>query len=291
MSLEVLYIVRHGFRTSWSVDPATGKYSSAFPSPTGIPSDPALTSHGVHQSLELADRLATIEPPIDVVFSSPWYRCLQTISPFVQGNGYTPRDSKNSRPSGQSTILGEYGLCEWYGAAPFEQPSPAAPEIMKGHFPALDLPSLSASAARKPKATGEFPDEFYERVHAGLCAIVEYCDSKGYKAAVLCSHAASVIAMGRILTGDIPDDITREDFHAYTCGLSTYRRRAKSAAVSSSNGSFEFQLAPGGSVWTCESDMDCSHLSGGEERGWLFSGDEIFEGAVRQEDGSKKSRL
>ncbi|KAL5604490.1 hypothetical protein BROUX41_002452 [Berkeleyomyces rouxiae] len=287
MSLEILYIARHGFRTTWSVNAATGEYSSAFPSPTGIPSDPALTSHGVEQSLELADRLGSIEPPIEAVFSSPWYRCLQTISPFVSGHGH--KDGQ-ARPSGQTVILGEYGLCEWYGAAPFVQPSPATPTVMKSHFPALDLPSLEASAVRKPKATGEFPDELYERVRAGLCAVVDYCDARQIRAAVLCSHAASVIVMGRVLTGDIPEDISREDFHAYTCGLSTYRRRPQQPSTDG-NDTLDLQTAPGRSLWTCEADMDCSHLSGGEERGWLFSGDEVFEGAVKQQDDSTRSRL
>lgn len=59
--------------------------------PTGIPTDPPLTSKGVDQSKELAAYLCTIQPPIDRVYSSPFYRCLQTLKPttddlFGQGN-------------------------------------------------------------------------------------------------------------------------------------------------------------------------------------------------------------
>src|SRR6186713_1287134 len=43
------------FRTNWSLDPATGKYSSSTKIPTGIPTDPPLASYGVEQAKELAD--------------------------------------------------------------------------------------------------------------------------------------------------------------------------------------------------------------------------------------------
>lgn len=51
-------------------------------SPTGIPTDPPLTAKGVQQSKELAEHLAAIDPPIDRIYSSPFYRCLQTLKPF-----------------------------------------------------------------------------------------------------------------------------------------------------------------------------------------------------------------
>jgi transcription factor C subunit 7 len=49
--------------------------------PTGIPTDPPLTSKGVEQSKELAEYLCNIEPPIERIYSSPFYRCLQTLKP------------------------------------------------------------------------------------------------------------------------------------------------------------------------------------------------------------------
>jgi transcription factor C subunit 7 len=49
--------------------------------PTGIPTDPPLTSKGVEQSRELAEYLCSIVPPVDRVYSSPFYRCLQTLKP------------------------------------------------------------------------------------------------------------------------------------------------------------------------------------------------------------------
>lgn len=59
---------------------------SAFPTPTGNPSDPSLTSHGVTQSLELAAHLSSpdFHPKPFRIYSSPFYRCLQTIQPSVE---------------------------------------------------------------------------------------------------------------------------------------------------------------------------------------------------------------
>ena len=112
MVVEVIYVVRHAvsattkrpvtcfakfiyafagltqmisqFRTSFSVNPRTGEYHSGGPFPTGIPSDAVLTSHGVHQSEELAVHLENIEPPIDAIYCSPYYRCLQTLLPYTK---------------------------------------------------------------------------------------------------------------------------------------------------------------------------------------------------------------
>jgi transcription factor C subunit 7 len=72
------------FRSNWTVDNSTGTYHAHVLGPTGIPSDPALAGHGVKQSEELADKLVSIEPPIDIVYSSPYYRCLQTLRPTAE---------------------------------------------------------------------------------------------------------------------------------------------------------------------------------------------------------------
>ena len=81
------------------MDPATGRYTAVFvKSPTGIPIDPPLTSKGVQQSHELAEYLSSIDPPVDVVYSSPFYRCLQTLKPF------TDRHFEGGKPNGKIRI-------------------------------------------------------------------------------------------------------------------------------------------------------------------------------------------
>lgn len=53
------------------------------PDVTGTPEDSPLSVYGLQQADELATfLLAQQDPPIEAVFSSPYYRCLQTIEPF-----------------------------------------------------------------------------------------------------------------------------------------------------------------------------------------------------------------
>ncbi|KAI1762509.1 phosphoglycerate mutase-like protein [Hypoxylon sp. FL1150] len=315
MSLEVIYVTRHGFRSSWNVDPSTGTYTAAIRSPTGLPTDPALTSHGVQQSNELATHLLNVEPPIEQVYSSPYYRCMQTIQPFVSSlrrprNQLSGNVSEETKPK----IRVEPAVSEWYGLAQFDHPSSAPLNDLQTHFPELDATYASALA---PPRRGESLSQLHDRVAQAIDAIIRRSDEEGHKAILICTHAAVVIALGRVLTGQM-----EYDFGAFTCGLSKYRRlsphvaggsigggeTAGTNAVSSTASSGKQigdatlldiesvdgvdpyphdsrQPHPhsleGGKTglyggWTCELDSDCSFLRGGEERGWTFSGDESF---------------
>jgi transcription factor C subunit 7 len=210
------------FRSGWTVDPVTGVYSASIRSPTGIPADPALTSHGVDQSKELALHLMKLDPPVECVYSSPYYRCLQTITPFVDlrtasSSSLGAQDDNDTATS----IRPEGGLCEWFGSAPFEHPRPASPDVLKAMFPAYDQDYVSAVT---PSKNGETLEQLYARVARGLEAIISRCESEGKRSVVLCTHAAVVIVIGRILTGQIPTNPEVQDFHAFTCGLSAYSR-------------------------------------------------------------------
>lgn len=200
-------------------------------SPTGIPADPALTFHGTNQAQELGSHLMTLDPPIDAVYSSPYFRCLETIEPFVKRKRRQQEREGVSVNSAATSIRPEYGLCEFFGAAAFEHPIPAPPEKLKYLFPTYDDAYVSALA---PSRNGETIAALYERVAAVMNAIIERCDKEGRRAVVLCTHAAVIIALGRVLTGGIPDNVETTDFHAYTCGLSTYRRRDPSNDMSQS---------------------------------------------------------
>ncbi|KAI1110281.1 histidine phosphatase superfamily [Nemania sp. NC0429] len=299
MSLQVIYVVRHGFRSAWSVDHVTGTYTPHIRSPTGLPTDPALTSHGIQQADELAANLLGLHPPIDRVYSSPYYRCLQTISPFVSRRNAgqnTATSSKDDVPPSRLSIRVESGLSEWYGRAHFEHPSSAPLNELTPWFVDLDADYLSSPA---PRRRGESIPELYERVASCIEAIISQCDSEGTRAVVVSTHAAVVIALGRVLTAKVPEDATVEDFGAFTCGLSVYRRQGvdeeamvkdhgiKSAESVNTRSMIRPHLSHLAgppqrcgyhlsSHWRCEVDSDCSFLRGGEERGWKFSGDESF---------------
>ncbi|KAI1265091.1 phosphoglycerate mutase-like protein [Xylariaceae sp. FL1019] len=322
MSLKFIYVVRHGFRSSWSVDNA-GNYTAHLRSPTGLPTDPALTSHGVEQANDLAEHLLGIKPPIELVYSSPYYRCLQTISPFVtKHNALRRQKSTLTGSSTQNSPLGiraEAGLSEWYGRAHFDHPTSAPLSDLCNLFGDVDASYVSLPG---PRRKGESIPQLYERVAACLRSIIARSDQEEKQSVVICTHAAVVIVLGRLLTGQIPADPNEEDFRAFTCGLSIYRRQDVRTNASNNDGNdtatvFDRQEhgsssepiirsrldfptshrndrraldsdATGSrtpswrcginmsSSWTCEANSTCNFLSGGEERGWRFSGDESF---------------
>ncbi|KAF4124207.1 hypothetical protein GMORB2_5923 [Geosmithia morbida] len=203
MPLDTIYVVRHGFRSAWSVDHTTGAYTSTVRSPTGIPADPPLTSYGKRQATEMAAHLATLEPAIDAVYS-------------------TPAPSSHSAVPASAVIRPEHGISEWFGSAPFEHPRPAEGQVLKGMFPAY---SLEYESARRPSTKGETVAELYARVGEVVEAVVRRSEAEGHRSIVLCTHAAVVIALGRVLTGRVPESPDVRDFQAYTCGLSTYTRK------------------------------------------------------------------
>jgi transcription factor C subunit 7 len=149
-----------------------------------------------------------------------------------------------------------------------------------------------------PSSHGETIPQLHNRVATALAAIISDVDSQiqaeeaqtrnsSSKAILICSHAAPLIAMGRALTGNVPDDVNTEDFYVYTTGLSTFVRRQSNTAAGETVGERSLlaagtKLVPENEVqvpnwkdgkgvgggWDCVSNGDCSFLSGGEERGW-----------------------
>jgi len=101
------------FRSNWVVDPSTGDYNSTIRSPTGIAADPELTAHGVEQARELAVHLMTLDPSIDQVYSSPYYRCLQTVEPFVQLKSEQLKSAHLDSSAAEFRVRGETGISEY----------------------------------------------------------------------------------------------------------------------------------------------------------------------------------
>ncbi len=72
----------------------------------------------------------------------------------------------------------------------------------------------------------------------------------------------------------MPSDVKEKDFRPFTCSISKFVRRAVESGVR--NGSDgekgvvkEWKGGKGvKGGWDCVVNGDCSHLDGGEERGW-----------------------
>ncbi|KAJ5167331.1 uncharacterized protein N7482_006112 [Penicillium canariense] len=321
MPLDTIYLTRHGHRLNWTIDVRTGTYKSQFPTPTGNPADPALTSHGVRQSHELAVHIAgpDFHPKPFRVYSSPFYRCLQTIQPSVEELRKKHHESKYTSnngslhgqidPAADLDVRIENGLGEWFGPTTFfNHPSHPAPDTMRIHFPSL-IPSSAETKYTPllhPSTRGETIAQLHNRVATALEGIIADVDAeittleatlpaeqRTSKSILICAHAAPLIAMGRVLTGHMPEDSSEEDFYVFTAGLSTFKRRG-TAAEKDESGS-QTLLAEGtrfvrsrgvpawqggrgvGGGWDCVKNGDCRFLSGGAERGWHFNGEESFD--------------
>jgi transcription factor C subunit 7 len=259
-------------RMSYNINIKTGEYWATGPSPTGVPSDPVLTALGINQSKELAIHLENIQPPIDEIYCSPYYRCLQTLLPTT----------KVLFPAGKAggKIKLENGFSEFHGRAWFAHPKPATlKELDEEHFP--EILDTSYECVADANVHGETIDELHDRLAYALHRVIEACDARpdGPKAILICTHAACMIAMGRALTGLMPDDFTDDDFQCYTAGVSMYKRRKDTGEkeivliwdgkTAESIPTFGWRGGKGVlGGWDCLKNSDCSWLSTGPERGW-----------------------
>ncbi|RMZ91173.1 hypothetical protein DV736_g1591, partial [Chaetothyriales sp. CBS 134916] len=275
MPVSEILLLRHGHRLAWTLDPSTGIYGSSHLYPTRLPADPPLASHGAQQAEEtgvlLAERLFEAAASGRLkIYSSLFYRCLETLRPTVQ----LLQAKLDGLPSGTSKrvlVRGERGMGEWFGRAWFTQPSPAPPQRLKtDFFPWLDDGYESMLI---PHEKGERIEELHKRISVALELLINDVDdeyaSQGRGGedvtVVICGHAAQIIAAGRALTGLVPDDYDEEDFRCYTCGISRFVRRRPPTG--------DGVLG----AWDCVVNSDCTHLSQGAERGWHFHGDESFD--------------
>ncbi|KAF2645961.1 phosphoglycerate mutase-like protein [Massarina eburnea CBS 473.64] len=247
--IEVIYITRHAFRVNWVLNPQTGEYTASTRTPTGIPTDPPLAAHGVEQAKELASHLCQLVPQVDRVYSSPFYRCLQTLKPT------TEQLFKEGRGGGKIRI--DRGIGEFFGRASFTHPEPPTLTLLNPHFTSLDQDYQSIHI---PASKGELIVELHQRVNRAISRIITELDNDPAqpKAVLICTHAATMIALGRVLTGDMPQDPDEDDFQCYTASLSKFVRKTKN--VEDGNGII--------GNWDCALNSDTSYLSGGAERGW-----------------------
>ncbi|GLB36193.1 putative phosphoglycerate mutase-like protein [Lyophyllum shimeji] len=180
--LEKIYIARHGFRLNW--------VTTTWLSKTGLPRDPPLAAYGETQARELAEYFRSLpekERPT-AIFSSPYYRCLQTAQPTSIALGIP--------------IYVEHGIAEWYSpVVPGTglHPRPGSAESLEQYFPEIDR---SWSSVWYPSRKGEDVDEVHDRIDGFLQAFAVQLERKfagKHSRILLVSHAATVIALARSL--------------------------------------------------------------------------------------------
>ncbi|KAL3467496.1 histidine phosphatase superfamily [Aspergillus heterothallicus] len=331
MPLDTIYLTRHGHRLNWTIDYKTGKYTSQFPTPTGNPSDPTLTSHGVSQAHELAAHIVgdKVDPKPWRVYCSPFWRCLQTIQPTVEALNAAAKEHDKGvgiEEGADFEIRVENGIGEWFGSTTFfHHPTPPTlstlTSLLASNKPRapFNLNESRTHALLYTSTSGESIPQLHNRLATTLAGIIAEVDAeiavieasqppekRTSKAMLICSHAAPLIAMGRVLTGEMPEDSSEEDFLVFTAGLSTFRRRDTGSGVEVKEG--HEILAPGtritdpvgtavpvwekgrgvGGGWECIVNGDCSFLRSGAERGWHFNGEESFDTGPMADGGEAR---
>ncbi|KAL8927313.1 MAG: hypothetical protein Q9208_002490 [Pyrenodesmia sp. 3 TL-2023] len=260
MVVKTIYVTRHAFRVAYTLDAATGQYhTQGIQSPTAIPTDVPLAAYGVQQSHQLATALANLRPRICYIYSSPFYRCLQTIEPAIHNLG---EDVK---------VRVDNGVGEWYGPSKrFLHPSPASLSLLSSSFfPSLNIdPAFAPSII--PPPSGETISQLHDRVAYALSHIICTVDAEtGHDkdiAILICTHAATLIATGRCLTGEMPQHACEEDFLAPCAGISKFVRR-----MGREGDDREWRGGKGVcGGWDCLLNGNCDHLTGGAERTWGF---------------------
>ncbi|KAG4107926.1 phosphoglycerate mutase-like protein [Neocallimastix lanati (nom. inval.)] len=181
--MKTIYITRHGTRQ----DHLTGVPT---PSKSGFIYDPPLAEEGLYQSQLLANYLLE-NAHIDYIFSSPFYRTLQTATKVA--------NTLNLK------IEVESGLSDWYGGSPNYAtfiPKAAPYEKLIEFFPAIDKsykPNVEIKTIAEPK------DEMYDRIGKTIQILMNNFKSKDDKKDqefLFVCHAASAIMVARNLLKD-----------------------------------------------------------------------------------------
>lgn len=223
-------------------------------SPTGMRLDHPLSVHGVQQAAHLgaflSDPARTAPYPVpERVFSSPFYRCLQTAQPTAA--------LLAERANEPRRIALDHGVMEWYPPAKKGtglHPRPSGPATLEKFFPeALDLDYLPSVY---PDRKGEKMQALFDRIDLFVDVFTARMDATPVRTVVIFEHAATVIALGQALTGD-----RKAEACAGCACTSLYRRRTDKGPGGGSVGAWE-------QLWNGRAD----YMPGGVERDWAVSG-------------------
>lgn len=241
MTVETIYIARHGYRANWLPEPHP-------PNPTGIDSDPALAPHGVDQAFELGNFLSGLprDKQPQFILSSPFYRCVETAAPYARSEGLK--------------VCLEPGVGEWFKRSRLVIPSPGTYETHSKFFPdVLGNVDIWEGSQVVPSIEGENEDEILDRARRFWAAFFPAFEQKypEIKRLLIVTHAATKIAAGVALLGlptvHHPVDINGEKamLRAGACSLDKFERE-NGKWVISENGRTDF-------------------LKDGEEMNWNFA--------------------
>ncbi|KAH3676122.1 hypothetical protein WICMUC_002419 [Wickerhamomyces mucosus] len=250
----IYMIIIHGYRANWLPEPHP-------PTPTGIDSDPALAPHGEDQAQELANYIFSIDSQPEIIFSSPFYRCIQTSLPISKILDID--------------ILLENGIGEWFKPDRPIKPKPATfdqlveffPENLKNYWDPILIPSIE----------GETPEQIFQRCQNFWSIFIENFELKfpNLENVLFVTHAATKIALGSSLLGlnSVYEKIDNDEnisLRAGTCSLDKYIRLKD------------------GENWKIVMNGNVEFLTSGEEMNWDFANG--FEAGSDEDIKNRKSK-
>ncbi|CAI4745613.1 BBL_G0045470.mRNA.1.CDS.1 [Saccharomyces cerevisiae] len=244
MAIENIYIARHGYRSNWL---PKGPYP---PPPTGIDNDVPLSEHGVEQAHELANYISKLDVKPEMIFSSPFYRCLETSKPTVEAL--------------KIPLYVDRGVGEWYKPDRPIIPEPATHEVMSKFFPSMISPDWEPSII--PSNKGETEEDIFERCHKFWPVFIDRVERKfpNVKTIMVVTHAATKSALGMNLlkfsSAKEPIDNKGTFIRNGSCAIDKFE------LVKGENESIPFEERE----WKLTMNGNTSFLTNGEEMNWTF---------------------
>ncbi|QLQ79688.1 hypothetical protein HG537_0C03360 [Torulaspora globosa] len=249
MVVKTIYIARHGYRSNWV---SQGPYPLP---PTGIDSDVPLAEHGLKQSKELAHYILSLENQPELVFSSPFYRCLQTSEPI--GDIL------------ELPILVERGIGEWYRPDRPVIPTAAPLDVLQRFFPGKIDPNWESQII--PSSKGETEQDLFMRCAKFWPLFIEQVEKQypNVETILLVTHAAAKAALGMNLLGFAnwrePLDEDGTIIRSGSCSLDKYELDIESTYQDEAE-DVPFERRK----WRMTMNGNVEFLSKGEEMNWDY---------------------
>ncbi|CAR26440.1 ZYRO0B09746p [Zygosaccharomyces rouxii] len=248
MVVRTIYIARHGYRSNWLPQ---GPYPLP---PTGVDSDVPLAKHGIDQAKELAHYILSLGNQPEMIFSSPFYRCIETSEPIADIL--------------ELPINVDAGLGEWYKPDREVIPVPAPLESLENFFPQKLNKNWESSVI--PSDKGETEEELYLRCKNFWPKFISRVekDFPNIETVLLVTHAASKASLGMNLLGFSnwrePLDEDGNIIRSGSCSLDKFE------LVPSTSDEGEETLPFESRQWRMTMNGNTEFLTKGEEMNWDY---------------------
>ncbi|KAF2274669.1 phosphoglycerate mutase-like protein [Westerdykella ornata] len=245
--LHRIYLVCHGETVDQTDDEQDAYY------PTENPADVPLSKTGVEQAKQTADRLAMENLPIDLVYSSPSYQCLETLLPIVTTPDGRPKFTVRVEPGLRESqdIDDVFPLCSEVCA--LKRPTDISDLI--DHFNYIDTKYRPLVTPPLKGWLLEPPRRLLLRAHFTMDHLIQTLDAaRSPQVILICTHAEVVLAIARVLTSrNLPcwtdytpnyesffgelrrrikriamTDLCQPDHHVFNCSITRLDRAASS---------------------------------------------------------------